>query len=66
MVALLQSWFGFSAKVEKPLDVTFTKSDSDYRVGEYRAEYSLPSEAEIAADDADLADLYNRSKPVSR
>jgi hypothetical protein len=36
------------------------------RVGEYYADYSAPTPEEIAATDADCADLFARSKPVSR
>jgi hypothetical protein len=40
--------------------------ESEHRVGEYRAEYDLPTEAEIAALNAEADAFLKKCKPVSR
>ena len=63
MVALLQNLLGFSEKIS----VTFARApEPEYKVGDCRAEYTMPTAEELAAEDPALVDLYNSSKPVSR
>lgn len=66
MVALLQSIFGFSHRVEKREVSRPAVSESGYKVGEFCADYSVPTHEEIAAEDPEVTELYNRSKLVSR
>jgi hypothetical protein len=39
-------------------------SDADFRVGEYRADYAMPSRDELQAPDPALEDLFANSKTI--
>jgi hypothetical protein len=39
--------------------------EDDYRVGEYRVDYTMPSQAELESADGELKELFENSKTVS-
>ena len=44
----------------------YSDKEPEHRIGEYRAEYDMPTEAEIAALNAEAAAFLKKCKPVSR
>ena len=60
MVALLKSLFGYSEKAEVTLPET-----PAYRVGEYYADYTPLTKAEIEQIDPAVDELFKRSRPIS-
>jgi hypothetical protein len=63
MVALLKSWFGYS---EEKVEAAAPEKPPVYRVGEFYADYTPLTEAEInQANDPLVDELFRRSKPIS-
>jgi hypothetical protein len=43
-----------------------SEKEAEHRIGEYSAEYDMPTEAEIAALNAEAEAFLKKCKPVSR
>ena len=55
----LKKPLGLSGEHEPPA------ADDEFRVGEYRVDYTMPSQEELQAADRELKELFENSKTIS-